>query len=459
MTAVVNGHSVVGATVTRLRATFEAGRTRSLTWRRDQLEGLHRLLTERESDIAAALEADLGRNAMGTFMGDIAPVTAEITHTLAELTSWAAPRKVRLPAGQQPGKARVVPTPKGVVLVIGAWNFPILLTLQPAVSALAAGNTVVLKPSELAPATAALLADLLPRYVDPAAVAVVTGDAAVSTSLLAERFDHVFFTGSDRVGRIVLEACAKDLTPATLELGGKSPVIVARDADLDVAARRIAWAKSVNAGQACIAPDYVLVEDAVRPAFVERLLHHIELAGQAEPTRIVSEAHFDRLDGLLSGHGGEVTGGARERATRRFAPAVVTDPDPDSPLMQEEIFGPVLPVIAVPDLASAVRFVVARPHPLALYLFTSSDATVERVQDLTNSGSFCVNHLLYQLLVPDLPFGGVGASGIGSYHGQHGFDTFSHLRAVLQKPTAIDPSFAYPPYGPGAQKLLRRVMG
>ncbi|MFF2060076.1 aldehyde dehydrogenase family protein [Rhodococcus qingshengii] len=445
--------------VARLRRTFGSGRTRSLPWRREQLEGLLRLLDEREPELAVAIEQDLGRNAIGSFMGDIAPVRSEIRHTLKNLEKWARPRKVRVPVTQQPGVAREIPEPKGTVLVIGAWNFPILLTLHPLVSAIAAGNTVLLKPSELSPHVAAALATLLPLYLDPSAVAVVTGGVDVSTQVLAERFDHIFFTGSTRVGQVVLEAAAKHLTPVTLELGGKSPVIVTADADLDVAARRIAWGKCVNNGQACIAPDYVLVEDSVRPQFVERLLTRLQESAKAEPTRMVNEAHFDRVVGLLDGHGGDVVGGTHDRATLKIAGTVVTDPDPDSPVMQEEIFGPVLPVMSVPSLADAVAFVNDRPKPLALYVFSNSGRSVDTVVSSTSSGSVGVNQVLYQMLVPELPFGGVGESGMGSYHGRKGFDTFSHLKAVLHKPTVIDLALTYPPYGPIASRILRRVMG
>lgn len=449
----------VTALVSELRTVFATGRTTSVTWRRAQLEGLLRLLTENEERISGAIAADLGRSPMGSFMGDIAPVTAEIKHTLDELGTWAQRRKVAVPLAQQPGKAWIQPQPKGVVLVIGAWNFPLLLTLHPLVSAIAAGNAVVLKPSELSSHTATLLAELVPDHLDPAAVKVVNGDVATSTALLAEDWDHVFFTGSTRVGRIVAEACARSLTPVTLELGGKSPVIVLADADLDVAARRIAWAKNVNAGQACIAPDYVLVEESVRPALVEKLLAELPKAGAADPARILNEAHFDRLVGLLNGHGGHVMGGEQRRDRLQITPALVTDPDPDAPLMREEIFGPILPLVSVGSLQEAIDFVNARPRPLALYVFTESDVAAQRVITSTTSGSVGINQLMYQLLVPGLPFGGIGESGSGAYHGQFGFDTFSHLKAVLDKPTGIDPSITYPPYGRFATSLLRRLMG
>jgi len=445
--------------VAGLRAVFDDGRTLPLEWRRRQLDGLQRLVTQRERDLAAAVKADLGRDAMTTFLADIGPVRAEIGHSLRSLSRWASPRRVRVPVALRPGRAAVEPRPKGIVLVIGAWNFPILLTLQPLVSALAAGNVVALKPSELAPETAAVLERLLPAYVDAEAVRVVTGGAEVSTTLLAERFDHIFVTGSTRVGRIVAEAAALHLTPTTLELGGKSPVIVAADADLDVAARRIAWAKCVNTGQACLAPDYILVEAPVRDAFRTRLVEALRGAAAAQPGRIVDRRQFDRLAGLLRDSGGEVVGGAVDEAALRMGPAVVVDPEPNSRLMQDEIFGPILPVVTVPSVDEAVRFVRQRPDPLALYVFTEFSATADAVLAATTSGTAAVNHLLQQLLVPDLPFGGVGPSGMGAYHGRVGFDTFSHLRGVLRRPTTPDPSIAYPPYGPATRRLLRRFLG
>jgi len=450
----------VDAALSRLRKTVRSGATRSLAWRRTQLEGIIRFLTECETELTAALAADLGKPALASWMADIVPPRNEARHALRHLGEWVGPERVAVPAAYQPGRARIIREPKGVVLIVAPWNYPVQLCLSPLVGALAAGNAAVLKPSELAPATAGVLAEWLPRYVDPSAVAVVEGGMEVSQALLERPFDHIFFTGSPRVGRIVVAAAARHLTPVTLELGGKSPVIVAADADLDVAARRIAWAKLVNAGQTCIAPDYVLVERGIRPAFVDRLITEVErFAGGAEPTRIVNETHLRRLAGLLDGHGGVTAlAGGPDFATARFAPVVITDPDPGSPLMQEEIFGPILPVVVTDSLDDSIAFVAARPKPLALYLFTGSPAVEDEVLERTSSGSVCVNHLLYQCLVPGLPFGGVGPSGMGAYHGRAGFETFSHSKAVLRKPTSPDPKLAYPPYGPFAERAFRLLL-
>lgn len=448
------------ALVGRLGQAVRSGTTRTLAWRRAQLDGIIQFLAEREHELAAALDADLGKPALAGWMADIVPPRNEARYALRHLAAWVRPRRVSVPIAYKPGRAWVEHEPKGVVLIVAPWNYPVQLCLSPLVGAVAAGNAAVVKPSELAPATGRVLAEWLPRYLDRDAVAVVEGGMDVSQALLDLPFDHIFFTGSPRVGRIVMGAAARHLTPVTLELGGKSPVIVAADADLDVAARRIAWAKLVNAGQTCIAPDYVLVERSIRPAFVDRLITHVErFAGSAEPTRIVNETHLRRLAALLDDHGG-VTAleGGPDMRTGRFAPVVITDPDPESALMQEEIFGPILPVVVTESLDESIAFVAARPKPLALYLFTGSSHVEQKVLERTSSGSVCVNHLLYQCLVPELPFGGVGPAGMGVYHGRAGFETFSHAKAVLRKPTTPDRSVAYPPYSSSAERAFRLLL-
>ncbi|MBM7367372.1 aldehyde dehydrogenase family protein [Gordonia hydrophobica] len=451
--------SSAGEEVDIARRAFRDGRTRSLAWRTRQLRGLLRFIDECEPEIVAAIEADLGRSAMASFMADIGPVRHEIRHTLSRLSGWMKPTSVPIGAATAPGKAFTIPEPKGVVLILGTWNFPLLLTIQPLVSALAAGNTAVIKPSDMASATGRVIADRLPQYVDSLAVRVVLGDGSVNRELLKHPFDHTFFTGSTAVGKKVMEASAAHLTPVTLELGGKSPVVVAADADIDVAARRIAWAKSINAGQTCIAPDYVIVEESVRPRLVARLLEELPAQAANDTTHIVNRHHLDRLSGLLTTSGGEVFGGEVNVDTLGMTPALVTDPDLDSELMRDEIFGPILPVVSVPSVYSAIEFINDRPKPLALYLFTESSETADDVIGLTSSGAVGVNHLLYQLLVPELPFGGVGDSGLGRYHGKHGFDTFSHHKAVLRKPTRPDLAVTYPPYGSVMRRILRTAMG
>ena len=358
-----------------------------------------------------------------------------------------------------PGKGFYQYEPLGVVLVIGPWNYPVHLTLSPIVAAVAAGNVIAVKPSEHAPATSALLARLLPDYLDRDAVAVLEGDAAVTQVLLAQGVDHAFFTGGPETGKKVMAAAAEHLTPVTLELGGKSPVIVAADADIDVAARRIAWVKLLNSGQTCIAPDYVLVEASVRDELVRRIAATVTRFQKDEPAaqRVVDSRQFDRLARLLDGHGGRVVlGGGTDPDGPAIEPTVVVDPDPASPLMQDEIFGPILPVLTVESFDAALAFVNARPKPLGLYLFTASAQLRERVLAETSSGGVVVNHLAMHCLVPHLPFGGVGNSGTGAYHGEWGFQQLSHRKAVLVKPTRPDPSLMYPPYTAAKVKLMRR---
>jgi len=351
--------------------------------------------------------------------------------------------------------------PYGTVLIIGAWNYPFYLTLGPAVGAIAAGNAVVIKPSEIAPASARLMAELVPRYLDNDAIALVEGDGAVSQELIAQGLDRVMFTGGTEIGRKVYEGAAPHLTPVTLELGGKSPVIVAADADVDVAAKRIAWMKLLNAGQTCVAPDYVLADVKIRDELVTKIGTAITKFRSKAPDgmRIVNQRQFDRLSGYLTGGGGKVTvGGSCDPSSLRIQPTVVVDPDPNGPLMQNEIFGPILPVITVQSLDEAIRFVNSRPKPLSAYLFTKARATRERVIKEVPAGGMLINHLAFQVSTAKLPFGGVGASGMGAYHGKWGFDEFSHRKSVLTKPTRPDlSSLTYPPYTARAFKMARKL--
>ncbi|HEY4334174.1 MAG TPA: aldehyde dehydrogenase family protein [Ilumatobacteraceae bacterium] len=466
MSSDVAADHAVTSIVQDLRVAYDAGVMRSLDARRTQLKQLRRMLVEAEAAILAAMVADLGKPPMEAYAAEIGLVLTEIDEALKHLGAWAAPERTKVALAFKPGAAEVVPEPLGVVLIIAPWNYPVQLLLAPLVAALAAGNTVVVKPSEVAPATAAAMAEMIPRYLDTRVVRVVTGGVDETTALLAERFDHIFYTGNGTVGRIVMTAAAKNLTPVTLELGGKSPTIVAADADLRVAARRIAWGKFLNAGQTCVAPDYVLVAESVEADFTKQLTHAIEdfygKDPQASPdyARIVNERHWDRLTGLLDGGGYETTvcGGHGDRATKFIPPTVLRGVKPDAALMQEEIFGPLLPVISVTDIDEAIRFVNDRDKPLALYIFSRSEATISRVLERTSAGGVCINHTVVHVAVGALPFGGVGGSGMGAYHGKAGFDTFSHRKAVLRKPTKPDPSILYPPYKAWKFKLVRKVL-
>jgi aldehyde dehydrogenase (NAD+) len=443
-----------------LRRVFAAGRTRVLEWRLEQLRAIERFLDEREPEIAAALAEDLGRSPAEAWLGDVASSKGEAAYARKHVRKWMRRRRESLPLAQLPGRAWVQYDPLGVVLVIGPWNYPLYLSLAPLVAAVAAGNCAVIKPSELAPATSALLARLLPQYVDAEAVRVIEGDAATTQELLAAGFDHVLFTGGTEVGKKIMAAAAPTLTPVTLELGGKSPVIVTADADIDVAARRIAWVKLLNSGQTCIAPDYVLADHRIVADLVDKIVANVRdfRAGEVDPgLRIVNQRQFDRLVSLISTTDGKVvTGGRSDGATLRIEPTLIVDPSPTDPVMADEIFGPLLPVLTVESLDQAVQFVNSRPKPLALYVFASGQLGRDLI-DRIPSGGAVINHVAMHCLVPSLPFGGVGASGMGAYHGKWGFDTLSHRRAVLSKPARPDPRLVYPPYSQRALTIMRRL--
>ncbi|MGW3814468.1 aldehyde dehydrogenase family protein [Streptomyces sp. NPDC005046] len=429
--------------VSRLRAGFRSGRTKPVAWRVGQLRRLRELLTSHGEDLAAALHEDLGKGSTEAFRTEIDFTVREIDHTLEHLDGWLRPESAPVPEHLgEDATAWTQYDPLGVVLVIAPWNYPLQLLLTPMLGALAAGNVVVAKPSELAPATSAAVARLIPRYLDTDAVAVVEGGIPETTALLAERFDHIFYTGNGTVGRVVMRAAAEHLTPVALELGGKSPAFVDRDADLAVVADRLARGKFLNAGQTCVAPDYVLTDPETARALEPKLTEAVEALFGTEPRqsaaygRIVNERHFDRLSGLLAS-GRTVVGGDSDRAAKYIAPTVLADVDPKSPVMGEEIFGPILPIVTVADLDEAIGFINDRDKPLALYVFTESDTTRERIAAETSSGGLGFGLPLAHLTVSDLPFGGVGESGMGSYHGRYSIETFSHRKAVLEKPLTV----------------------
>jgi aldehyde dehydrogenase (NAD+) len=385
-------------------------------------------------------------------------VRAESVYARRHLKAWAKPQRVRLPLAVMPGRAWYEYEPLGVVSIIGPWNYPVYLTLGPLVGALAAGNCAVLKPSEHTPATSAALARWVPQYLEPDAVAVVEGAAAETQEIIDQALDHCFFTGGPEIAKHVMAAAAKHLTPVTLELGGKSPVIVAADADLKVAARRIAYAKALNSGQTCIAPDHVLVERPVRAEFLRELDKAIDQIVPDDDLPLVHERRTQRIRELIDGAGGTtLRGGTARPSAKRAQLTVIENPDPDSEIMREEIFGPVLPVITVDSVDDAIARVNSGPKPLAVYLFSASKLTERRILDEISNGGTVINHLLFHILAPALPFGGVGNSGTGSYHGVWGFQTFSHRKAVLRKPTRPDPPIMYPPYNRLKERLMRTV--
>ena len=449
--------------VAGLRHNFSTGITRPEAWRREQLERLRTLLIDRGPEFEHALFEDLGKSGTESQLAEIGFLLSEIDHTLAHLSKWMRPRRVSVPLAALPATARVVPEPLGVILIIAPWNYPLMLALSPLIGALAAGNTAVVKPSELAPATSALLARTLAEALDPRAVTVIEGAVPETTALLEEQFDHIFYTGSGRIGRIVARAAAEHLTPITLELGGKSPVYVDNSVPLAEAARRIAWGKFLNAGQTCVAPDYVLGTSEVLRELAPLLREAIhELYGTASDRnpdygRIVNDAQFERLVGYLSD--GQISaGGSHDAASRFIEPTVLTGVDRDSAIMRDEIFGPILPLVEVTDLDDALSFVVARDKPLAAYVFSDTPAVRRRWERETSSGALTFGVPVLHLVAPELPFGGVGPSGMGAYHGERSFTVFSHEKAVLSKPLVPDTLAAtiMPPYTAGKDTLVRR---
>ena len=442
------------------------GSTRPMAWRREQLNRLSALVQQHETEVLEALAADLGKPPTEAFF-ELVALRQELKLTTRQLGRWMRPQPVSVPLSLRPGQARVVPEPLGCVLVIGPWNYPFQLTLRPLISALAAGNTAVLKPSEHAGAVADLIARLIPLHFEADVVQVVQGDGAVAAALVAMPFDHIFFTGGGTIGRKVLEGAAAHLTPVTLELGGKSPAIVLEGAEPIVSARRLIWGKGINAGQTCIAPDHLLLAPAMREPLLKAMAAERSAMYGDDPlasdqlSRIINERQFTRLEALLTtaqNEGRVLIGGEISREQRRIAPTVIRVDSREDPLMADELFGPLLPVLALDDLGTALQEIRQGPKPLALYLFGGNEADQQLVLNSTSSGGVCLNDVVMQAGVPQLPFGGVGASGMGCYHGESGFNTFSHRKAVLKRPFRFDFKLRYPPYKVDLN-LLRRLAG
>lgn len=451
-------HTVDGA-----RAAFSTGRTLPLAWRRQQLEGLERMLSECGEEIREALFQDLGKSSVESHLTEILSVRSEVRRTVKNLRKWTRPRRVRTPSTLGMASAAVQREPLGTVLIISPWNYPVHLLLMPLIGALAAGNTVVLKPSETAPAVSALMARRIPEHLDPEAVVVVEGGADETTRLLEQPFDHIFFTGGSGVASIVMSAAAEHLTPVTLELGGKSPAWVDGSADLEEAAESIVWGKFTNSGQTCVAPDHVLTTPELAEPLGEEISRAITRAYGPDPQqseaygRIVNERHTRRLGALLEGSGRALIGGDVDIADRYVSPTVLLDVPEDAAVMEEEIFGPILPIVTVADHHAAIKTINSRPKPLALYAFTQDAQVRGDFVEQTSSGGLAFNTVMTQLAVPTLPFGGVGASGMGRYHGEYSLQTFSHERAVLRKLPGPDPTrLVRPPIGRRMRRILLR---
>ncbi len=447
--------------IAKQKTFFQSGATKPYAFRREQLLRLRTMLKENEQALLAALEKDLHKSAFEAYATEIGILLHSIEHTLKHLKRWMKDKKVKRPLFLRFAKAKVKSEPKGTVLIIGPYNYPLQLALEPLIGALAAGNTAIIKPSEFPAETEKLLKRLIGETFDSRIVAAVTGGVETTQTLLKQPFDHIFFTGSPRVGRIVYQAAAKHLTPVTLELGGKSPCFIDKSAKLAVAARRIIFGKTLNAGQTCIAPDYLLVDAQVKDDLVRHLINALQ-AFHPEPFesvgRIINDKHFDRIVSLMEKEK-IVHGGEHDKKSRYIAPTILDGVTFDDPIMQEEIFGPLLPIITYEDLDATLETLKNKPEPLALYVFSEDKRIARKVIDGLPFGNGAVNDTIFQVANPDLPFGGSGRSGIGRYHGKASFDTFSHQKSLMKRSTKVDPSIAYPPYTKKKMSLMRRLLG
>ncbi|XP_072981541.1 aldehyde dehydrogenase family 3 member H1 [Typha angustifolia] len=451
-----------------LRRMFESGRTKEYEWRMAQLKSIARLIDEKEKEIMEALREDLGKPEIESYLHEISMAKSACTFALKQLKIWIKPEKVRSSVTTYPSTAEIVSEPLGVVLIISAWNYPFLLSLEPLIGAIAAGNVAVLKPSEVAPSTSSLFAKLLPEYIDESCIKVVEGGIPETTALLEQKWDKIFYTGNGKVGRIVMTAAAKHLTPVVLELGGKSPVIVDSNVDLKVAAKRIAVGKwGCNSGQACIAPDYIITTKSFAKELVDSLKITLERFYGKDPleskdlSRIVNYNHFSRLTSLLDEKYVSdkiIYGGKRDEKQLKIAPTLLLDVPHDSVIMKDEIFGPLLPIITVDKVEDSFAFINSKTKPLAAYLFTKNKKLEEQFVKNVSAGGLLINDTVLHLANPYLPFGGVGESGTGSYHGKFSFEAFSHKKAVLSRGFGGEAKARYPPYTPAKQKILRGLL-
>ncbi|XP_069713357.1 aldehyde dehydrogenase family 3 member B1-like isoform X3 [Phaenicophaeus curvirostris] len=448
--------------VSRLRAAWLSGKMRPMEYRVAQLEALGRFLEEKKQDILEATALDMGKPPFEVELSEISICRSELNHALNNLGTWMKDEHVEKNWATQLDSAFIRKDPYGVVLIIGPWNYPINLLLVPLIGAIAAGNCVVIKPSEISRNVERLVAETLPRYLDKDCFAVVTAGVEETTRLLENKFDYIFFTGAPSVGRMVMGAAAKHLTPVTLELGGKNPCYVSDTCDVRNAARRVAWGRFFNAGQTCVAPDYVLcsleMQEKLMPALREAITEFYGSNPKESPDfgRMVGDKQFQRVQALLSS-GTVAIGGQTDAETRYIAPTVLVDVQQDDPVMQEEIFGPILPIIPVASVDDAIAFINARERPLALYVFSSCKKVVKQVLEQTSSGGFCANDTIMHMTLTSLPFGGIGQSGSGRYHGRFSFETFSHPRSVLLRGPGREALNAprYPPYAARRLPLLR----
>lgn len=454
--------STIKSIVQKQRDYFNSGATKSVKFRKEQLIRLKNLVSTHEADFIDALKKDLRKHEFEAYATEIGFVLIELKKAISNIEKWSKPRTVPTPLFHFNGSSFVQPEPYGVTLLISPWNYPFQLLFAPLVGAMAAGNTAVLKPSEFAPATSAMIAKVISENFSPEYIACIEGGIPESKALLEEKFDYIFFTGGTNVGRIVYQAAAKHLTPVTLELGGKSPCIVDRDTNISLTAKRIVWGKFVNAGQTCIAPDYILVDKSVKDQLVAKIIEYVKKsygddAQRSEHyPRIINQQHLRRVAAYIE-DGDILFGGKVDESDNYIEPTLLENVSEDAKVMTDEIFGPILPIIEYDNLNEAIAFINKRPKPLALYIFSKDDKKVQKVLSETSAGGVTINDTLLHIANPHLPFGGVGESGIGAYHGQLSFDVFSHMKSVLRRTFLVDDPVRYAPY-----KLkiswLRRLM-
>jgi aldehyde dehydrogenase (NAD+) len=453
----------IEASKTKLDNYFASGATQSLSWRKRQLKAFLLLLQTEEKVIAEALKQDLNKSPEEAFLTEVGYLIKDVKYLLKNVARWMKPTSVSTPALAAPAKSYIKPEPLGTCLVIGAWNYPFQLSLSPMLAAISAGNCVIVKPSELAPATSMLIATLLPKYLDMNAVAVIEGGKEPTTELLALPFDKIFYTGGETVGKIVMKAAAEHLTPVTLELGGKSPCIIDKNIDIETACNRIVWGKLMNVGQTCIAPDYIMVHQSNIDTVLSTLKKVIikqykkEIVKNKFYGRIINQRHCERLVSYLVDQN-VVFGGEHDVMNKFIAPTIVLNPSHDSPLMTEEIFGPIFPIISFSGRSDMLAFIKKRAKPLAAYVFTNDKEFEQRCVEQINAGSMCINDTCMFMLNPKLPFGGVGVSGMGRYHGKFGFDAFSHQKSVLRRSFSMENSLRYMPFNRFKLWTLRKFL-
>jgi aldehyde dehydrogenase (NAD+) len=448
--------------IAKQRQFFQTGKTKDLAFRIAQLQILKQLVMENKPAIIQALKSDLHKPEFETYATEIG-VNKEIDYALKHINNWTKPKKAAVPWDLFSYSAKIYPEPLGVILIIGPWNYPFQLIISPLVGAIASGNCTIIKPSEFAPHTSNLISELIHKYFSPEYITVIPGSVETSQQLLAEKFDHIFFTGGTAIGKIVMAAAAEHLTPVTLELGGKSPCIIDTDINLEHTAKRITWGKFINAGQTCIAPDYLLVDQKIKPDLINALKKYLEEfygenpATSPDYARIIHQKHFHRLTNLLK-CGKVIIGGETKPEELYIAPTLLDNVSLEDAVMQDEIFGPILPIIEYTDINEAITLINSRPKPLALYLFSQNKNLQKRILQETSSGGVCINDTVMQVAVSSLPFGGVGDSGMGSYHGKASFNTFSHYKSVLQNSLPWDIDWRYAPYQ-GKLSLLKKIIG